>query len=46
VIASFFGVENPGGYLSRYLLMGMYTVGGVPFQILNPLDDAAAALRY
>lgn len=39
-----FGVENPGGYLFRDLPVDVQTVGGVPFQILNPSDNGGRGL--
>jgi len=39
-----FGVENPGSYVFRDLPRGMHTVGGVPFQILDPADNRGLGL--
>ncbi|MEN6578498.1 MAG: hypothetical protein ABFD90_19290, partial [Phycisphaerales bacterium] len=35
-----FGVENPGRYVFKDLPLGVQTIGGVPFRIVNPADNA------
>jgi len=39
-----FGVENPGNYLFADMPVGVQTIGGVPFQIINPAKNEGRGL--